>query len=145
MNSLTLEELKIGQKVTVERTLTPDIVLQYANATGDQNPIHMNEEFAAGTKFGRRIVHGMLLGGIISSLLGTCLPGSGCIYEIQNLRFRTPVYVGDTIIAEVEVISLNPERRRVTLRTICRGADGNIAVDGEAVLLPKRNMENRGF
>ena len=110
-----------------------DIVL-YAGISGDNNPVHMNEEYAKGTTFGGRIAHGMLSAGFISAVLGTKLPGPGCIYVSQSLRFKAPVRVGDTVTAKVELTELNPEKKRATFKTTCT-VMGTVVIDGEATLL----------
>jgi 3-hydroxybutyryl-CoA dehydratase len=104
----------------------------------DTNPIHLDAEAAKQTVFGERIAHGMLSASLISALLGTRLPGPGSIYMRQSLRFVAPVKIGDTVKATVEVVSLNPEKKRATLKTICMVGD-ELVIEGEAyVQVPSR-------
>ena len=114
-----------------------DIVL-FAGVSGDTNPVHLDDEYAAGTPFKGRIAHGMLTAAFISAVLGTILPGPGAIYMSQSLRFKAPVRPGDTVRARARVTAIDPQRRRVTLETLCT-VGGTIVVEGEAlVMVPSR-------
>jgi 3-hydroxybutyryl-CoA dehydratase len=114
-----------------------DIVL-FAGISGDTNPVHINEEFAAGTMFSGRIAHGMLTASFISTVIGTKLPGPGAIYLSQSLRFKAPVRVGDTLWARATVTELVPEKRRASLATTVTVRD-KIVLEGEAVVMvPQR-------
>lgn len=124
----------VGDRAERTRTFTEADVAEYAELSGDLNPIHLDEEYAAKSRFGRRIVHGFLTAGMISALLGTELPGIGSIYASQTFKFLAPVYIGDTITASVEVIEIREEKRLVTLRTDCVNADGTLVLTGEAVI-----------
>lgn len=128
------EALTVGMTASQARTVTDADIVLYAGISGDNNPVHMNEEYAKGTTFGGRIAHGMLSAGFISAVLGTKLPGPGCIYVSQSLRFKAPVRVGDTVAAKVELTELNPEKKRATFRTTCT-VMGTVVIDGEATLL----------
>ena len=109
----------------------------FAGVSGDDNPVHLNEEFAQGTMFKGRIAHGMLGASYISTVIGTRLPGPGTIYMGQSLKFRAPVRVGDTVTARVTVTAIDPEKRRLTLETLCLVA-GKVVIEGEAqVMLPR--------
>jgi 3-hydroxybutyryl-CoA dehydratase len=110
-------------------------VRAFAALTGDANPVHLDESYAAGTMFGGRIAHGMHVAGLISAVLGMRLPGPGAVYLEQSLRFRRPVRIGDTVTARVEVLDVIPERRRVRLATTCRTQHGDLVVDGEALIM----------
>lgn len=98
----------------------------------DTNPLHLDEDYAKNTIFKGKIVHGILGAGLISGVIGTKLPGKGAIYLSQNLKFLAPVRIGDTIRAEVKVIDLDKEKRKVGLKTICTNQEGVIVIDGEA-------------
>lgn len=128
------EALTVGMTASQARTVTDADIVLYAGISGDNNPVHMNEEYAKGTTFGGRIAHGMLSAGFISAVLGTKLPGPGCIYVSQSLRFKAPVRVGDTVTAKVELTELNPEKKRATFKTTCT-VMGTVVIDGEATLL----------
>jgi len=134
-----IEDIEPGMKASLSRNFGEEEVEAFARITGDVNPAHLDEEFAATTVFGRRVVHGMLTASLISAVLGTRLPGRGAIYVSQSIQFRTPVFIGDTVTAEVEVTSVDARRRRVTLATRCLVGD-KVVLRGEAVVLaPSRN------
>jgi 3-hydroxybutyryl-CoA dehydratase len=118
--------------------ITDDDVLAFARLTGDTNPVHLDDEYAAQTRFGRRIVHGAFGAGLISAVLGTQLPGPGAIYLHQTLDFLAPVFIGDTITATVEVIAIRSDKPILTCRTTCTNDRGERVLDGEAILLFKR-------
>jgi 3-hydroxybutyryl-CoA dehydratase len=124
-----------GRRAAVTRTVTEADLQAFADLTGDRNPLHFDPAYAARTRFGDRIAHGMLTAGFISAVLGMHLPGPGGIYVSQTLRFIRPVRIGDTITATAEVVAYDPGRRRLTLRTICMNDRDETVLDGEAVLL----------
>ncbi len=124
----------LGDRAERTRTFTEDDVAEYAELSGDLNPIHLDDEYAAKSRFGRRIVHGFLTAGMISALLGTQLPGIGPIYVAQTFKFLAPVYIGDTVTASVEVTAIREDKRPVTLRTDCANADGTLVLTGEATI-----------
>ena len=132
-----LEEISVGMSEVVSKTVTHDDIVGFAEITGDTNPVHLCDDFAAGTMFRERIAHGMLSAGMISAVLGTRLPGPGCIYLSQSLRFRAPVMIGDEVVAIATVIEIDAERRRITLETVCKVGD-TVVVDGEAKLMVSR-------
>jgi 3-hydroxybutyryl-CoA dehydratase len=121
------EELAIGQKAKSARTVTEADILMFGAASGDMNPVHFDAEFAATTRFGERIAHGMLTASHVSALIGMRLPGPGVVYVSQNLTFKRPVKIGVTVTTEVEISELDPAKGFVTLATTC-------SVDGKAVL-----------
>jgi 3-hydroxybutyryl-CoA dehydratase len=131
-------EFTPGQSASVTRTITALDVESFARLVGDFNTVHLDDAYAAGTRFGRRIAHGMLTAGLISTVLGMHLPGPGGIYVSQSLRFLKPVYIGDTITAIAEVVAYEPRRRRLTLRTACANQREETVLDGEAVVLVGR-------
>ena len=126
---------QVGDRAEITRVVTDEAVHAFAASTGDTNPIHLDDAYAAGTRFGRRIAHGILVSGVISAVLGTRLPGPGAVYLSQSLQFRAPVFVGDTVTARVEVVAVRTDKPVITLRTTCTRLDGVVAVEGEAVLL----------
>ncbi len=132
--SYSFEELTLGLSASIEKTVTEDDVHTFAAVTGDNNPVHLDAEFAATTSFEKPIAHGMLTAGFISAAIGTKLPGPGCIYLEQSLKFRAPVYIGATVTTTVTVTELNERRRRATLETICT-VEGKKVVTGEATIM----------
>ena len=129
-----LEDLTPGMTATVSRTVSEADVVSFAEVTGDRNPLHLDETYAAGTRFGGRIIHGMLSAGFISCVLGTQLPGPGGVYLNQSLAFRAPVRIGDTVATTVTVTEIDPDRRLVRFATVCRVGDKAV-VEGDALLL----------
>jgi 3-hydroxybutyryl-CoA dehydratase len=127
--------LKVGDSAEASRTITDEDIRAFAELTGDRNPVHLDDEYAAGTRFGRRIAHGMLGASLISALLANELPGSGTVYLSQSLRFAAPVYPGDTVTARVEVSRVREDKPIVTLETVCRNQRGELLIEGEAVVL----------
>jgi 3-hydroxybutyryl-CoA dehydratase len=124
-----------GQRASWTKTITEADVAAFAALTGDHNPLHVDAAFASRSRFGERIVHGMLTAGLISAVLGMRLPGPGGIYVSQTLRFLRPVRLGDTVTATAEVLVWRPDRRLLTVRTTCTTQRGETVVDGEATLL----------
>lgn len=134
----TIDELNIGDKASFEKTITETDVYLYAGISGDLNPAHINQKEAEKTMFKGRIAHGMLSAGLISAALGMYLPGPGTIYLGQDLRFLAPVKIGDTVKAEVEIIEINNDKKRVKLRTTCTNQDDTVVIDGTATVMPPR-------
>ena len=132
------EDLAVGMTASITRRMTDADIRKFAEATGDTNPIHLDEEFAKGTIFKTRIAHGMLTASHISSVFATRLPGAGCIYVSQEFRFKAPVRLGDDVTARVEVTGFVPEKKFVIFKTQCLVGDKAV-VEGEAVLkVPSR-------
>ena len=130
----SIDELEVGQSATYERTVGEDDIVRFAEISGDDNPVHLDEEFAAKTLFKGRIAHGMLAAAFISTTVGTKLPGYGCIYVSQSLKFKAPVRIGDTVKTTATVKALDKERKRVTMETVCTIGD-KVVVAGEAELM----------
>src|SRR5438132_9363784 len=133
LRTLFFEDLSVGMTETLEKTVASSDVVGFAQLTGDRNPIHLSEHFAARTSFGKRIAHGLYTASLISAVLGTRLPGPGAIYISQTLNFRAPVKIGDTVLVTVTVAELIPERQRARLTCICKVSD-EIVLDGEALV-----------
>ncbi|HLW48989.1 MAG TPA: MaoC family dehydratase [bacterium] len=129
------QTIAVGQRASLTRTITDTDISSFAALTGDRNPLHLDDAFAARSRFGRRVAHGLLCAGLISAVLGTKLPGAGAIYLQQSLRFLRPVFPGDTVTATVEVTACREDRRTATLRTTCADENGRIVLEGEAVVL----------
>lgn len=137
------EDLTIGMTATRSKVVTDADIQAFAHVSGDYNPVHLNEDYAAGTPFKSRIAHGILSASIISAVFGMQLPGPGAIYVMQTLNFKAPVRIGDLVEATVEISSLFPEKRRVIFDCICRCGD-TVVLDGEAVLLvPSKHRKPR--
>jgi 3-hydroxybutyryl-CoA dehydratase len=135
---VTIERMAVGDTHASGHRVTEGMIASFADATGDRNPLHPDEEFARGTRFGRRIAHGMLTAGILSGVLGTEYPGLGTVYLGQTLTFRRPVFIGDVITVRLEVIETVPEKNRARLSTTCVNQDGAEVLVGEAVVMPPR-------
>jgi 3-hydroxybutyryl-CoA dehydratase len=127
--------LQPGDSVSRSVTVDDDTIRGFAEVTGDTNPVHLDDDYAAGTQFGRRIAHGMIAAGLISATLANDLPGPGTVYLNQTLTFKLPVYPGDTVTATVEVLSVRPDKPIVTLSTVCTNQDDKVVLKGEAVVL----------
>ena len=132
MNNPTLEP---GAKASRTQTITDEVIQAFADLTGDHNPLHLDNSYAAGTRFGRRIAHGMLAASLISATLANDLPGPGTVYLSQTLQFKAPVYPGDTVTATVEVKAFRPGKPLITLATNCTKQDGTVVLEGEAIVL----------
>ncbi|MEG1528280.1 MAG: MaoC family dehydratase [Clostridia bacterium] len=127
-------DLKLGLKDSLTKTFTDADVRKFAEVSLDTNPLHLDEEFAKTTVFGKRIVHGICVCGLISAVLANKLPGAGTIYLGQEVRFTAPVYLNDTITAEVEVSELREDKHIVKLATTCTNQDGKVVVSGFATV-----------
>ncbi|MCO5197106.1 MAG: MaoC family dehydratase [Anaerolineae bacterium] len=127
--------ITIGQTASLSKTITDADVRTFAAISGDHNPVHLDDSYAANTQFGRRIAHGSLTSALISAVLGQQLPGYGTIYLSQSCQFKRPVYIGDTITASVEVIAYRADKRITTLKTEVHNQDGKVVITGEAVVI----------
>jgi 3-hydroxybutyryl-CoA dehydratase len=126
---------KVGDAATRTRTITDEDIRAFAELSGDRNPVHLDDEYAAGTRFGRRIAHGMLAASLVSATLANELPGRGSVYLSQTLRFVAPVFPGDTVTARVAVTKVREDKPVVTLETVCTNERGEKLIEGEAVVL----------
>ena len=127
--------LQVGDTASLSKTISDEDIRAFAGLTGDHNPVHLDEEYAAGTRFGRRIAHGMLGASLISAVLANELPGRGTVYLSQSLQFTAPVFPGDTVTARVTVTKVREDKPIVTLDTVCVNQHGEMVVKGEAVVL----------
>ena len=125
----------IGEEATLTRVVSDDDIKTFARITGDDNPVHANDDYAKGTMFKGRIAHGMLVAGLISAVLGTKLPGPGAIYMSQQVRFLAPVRPGDQVTARARVTEWDATKGRVTLVTDVSNQDGVAVISGEARLV----------
>jgi 3-hydroxybutyryl-CoA dehydratase len=127
-------DIVLGQSAEVVHTVTEEDIQTFGDLSGDYNPVHFDEDWAKKTMFGSRIAHGILTAAYISTAIGMHLPGPGTIYMGQSMRFLGPVRIGDTITALVEVVKLNDEKERITLKTTCTNQKGKVVLDGEALV-----------
>ena len=133
---------KLGQKASIKRSFSEQDVNDFARISGDFNPIHVDPEFAKTTIFGQRIVHGVLVSSLFSSLLAEEVPGKGSIYLGQTYKFQKPVFLDQTVTATVEVINIREDKPIVTLNTVCTNDKGETVISGEAVLMFNPEIEN---
>ena len=128
-------KLELGATASVTKQVTEMDIVAFAQLSGDVNPVHLNDAYAAQTRFKKRIAHGMLSAGLVSAVLGTKLPGPGTVYLSQNLKFRAPVQVGDEVTATATVVKQKEGKPIYTLETVCTNQDGVVVLEGEAVIL----------
>jgi acyl dehydratase len=128
-------DLKIGDEFSTTRKITDELIRRFADLSGDYNPIHLDDEFAKGTRFGRRIAHGMLSAAFISAVLGNEFKERKIVYLSQTMRFVAPAYINDTITTTAMVTNIREDKPIVTLETICTNQIGDITVKGEAVVM----------
>ena len=138
MKSMTIGQIKIGDKAETKKQFSETDVLDFARISTDFNPAHVNKEYAEKTMFKKQIVHGMLVGSLFSSIFGVQLPGLGSIYTKQSLKFTKPVYFGDLVTAEVIVKEINLERNRVLFDCIAKNQNNEIVIIGEAEIMPPK-------
>jgi 3-hydroxybutyryl-CoA dehydratase len=131
----TVKTFEIGQRASFSKTITEADVIGFAHVSGDFNPLHIVEDYAKTTMFGQRIAHGMLSASLISTVLGMILPGPGCVYLSQSLRFVKPVHIGDTLTATLEVTDWKPDRAIITLNNQITNQNSEIVITGESVAL----------
>jgi 3-hydroxybutyryl-CoA dehydratase len=125
-----IEDFEVGQHARFTKTFTDDDVRRFIEITGDSNPLHVDDEFAAGTQFGRRVIHGMLSASILSTMVGMLLPGTGAIYRSQTIRFLLPVHVGDTVTAHFVVRSVDRARHRLEIDAWIENEAGEHVIEG---------------
>lgn len=130
----SIDDLALGQSASFSKTITEADIVSFAEVSGDHNPVHIDEAYAATTIFKTRIAHGMLSAGFISAVLANRLPGPGTIYLSQSLAFKAPVRIGDEVTATVTIKAIDPGRRRVTLDTICAVGE-QVVIAGEATVM----------
>lgn len=138
MQGKGIEQIQAGDRAEMTRAFGDEDVALFAGLSGDRNPAHLDEGYAAATPFGSRIVHGMLVASLFSALLGTQLPGLGTIYTGQTLKFVRPVYLNDPVTASVTVRELKPEKNRVVFDCLAVNSGGEPVLVGEAVVMPPR-------
>ena len=130
-----VHRIKLGEKASITNKFSEDDVRLFAKISTDTNPLHLDEYYAANTIFKTRIVHGVLVGSLFSSIIGTILPGEGSIYLSQTYSFKKPIFINEAVKAEVEVTNIREDKPIITLKTICYNSKGEIAIEGEAVVM----------
>ncbi|HSO44113.1 MAG TPA: MaoC family dehydratase [Rhodoferax sp.] len=143
LNGYDIEDIQVGMSATFAKTITEADIVLFAAVSGDNNAVHINEEFAQSTAFKGRIAHGMLSASVISAAIAGRLPGPGTIYLGQNLRFKAPVRPGDTVQATVTVTELIADKRRVKLETVCTVA-GKVVIEGDALVMTTSRAQRAG-
>ena len=128
------KDMKVGDKSFLRKVFTEEDVIKFSEISADTNPIHLDENYASSTVFGKRVVHGMLVASMFSALIGVELPGEGSIYLGQSLSFKAPVSIGDQVTASVEIVSIREDKPIATLRTLCVNDEGKVLIEGEAVV-----------
>lgn len=134
----TIDQIEINESFESKKLITDEMIQKFAEATGDFNPIHLDEDFASATPFKKRIAHGVLSAGIISGVLGMQFPGVGTIYMSQTLKFMRPVFIGDEITVRLTVLEKNVEKNRLLLETVCENQNGDAVLKGEALVMPPK-------
>ena len=134
MPELAYADINVGDEASLSRTITEAHIVSFAGITGDFNPVHVDAEYAQQSMFGERIAHGMLMAGLISTVLGMQLPGSNAIYLGQDLKFTAPVKIGDTVTVTATVTEKRDDKRIIKLRTAVSNQKGELVVDGNAVV-----------
>jgi 3-hydroxybutyryl-CoA dehydratase len=140
VNTVYLDDLSVGQSAQMVRTVTEADIVLFAQVSGDNNPVHLDEAFAAQTPFKTRIAHGMLSAAYISAVIGTQLPGPGTIYMQQALRFKRPVKIGDEVTTIATVTEIDPVKGRVSIETVCL-VGGKPVIEGEALVMAPRKPD----
>jgi len=138
---MNIEDIDIGMSSSYSQTITDADVKNFAGISGDNNPVHMSDDYAESSRFKKRIAHGLLSASFFSAIFGTKLPGEGCVYVGQNLKFHKPVFLGDTVTAKVTVTSVDIEKNRVFFITECFVAE-SVVISGEAeIYIPKARKD----
>ena len=133
------DEIDVGMTDVFSKTVTEADIMAFAGVSGDTNPVHLNEEFANGTMFKTRIAHGMLSAGFISTVFGTKLPGPGCIYISQELKFKAPVKIGDSVVARVTALEKMDDKNMIIFETVCTVNEKPVITGKATMLVPKRD------
>ncbi|MCX9063910.1 MaoC family dehydratase, partial [Citrobacter portucalensis] len=133
-----IEDISIGMSASYSQTITDADIKSFAGISGDRNPVHLDEKYAESSRFKKRIAHGMISAGFFSALFGTKIPGEGCVYVSQNLKFRKPVYIGDTVVATIEVKSIDIIKRRVFFDTYCKVGKSKVITGEAEIYIPEQ-------
>ena len=131
MKKIELAKICIGDSVEIEKCMTIELVKLFADISNDHNPVHLDKEYAKSSRYKGQIIHGLMAASLFSGLFGMKLPGEGCVYKSQNLRFKRPIYVGDTVVARVEVSDVDVAKKHLTFSTQCL-VNNRVVIDGES-------------
>jgi len=137
----TYNDLKVGQKASLTKTITEEDLSHFIAITGDTNPLHVDEHFAAQTFFGQRIAHGMLSASLFSTLVGMHIPGIGAIFKSQTLEFLRPVHIGDTLCAWFEITAIDAADERIEIKSWIENQDGDIVIEGKTIASLLRGLK----
>lgn len=136
MNKLNIKDIQSGDSFEVKKKMTVEMTEAFANISEDYNPLHLDEKYASKSRYKKKIIHGLMAVSFFSGIFGTKFPGEGCVYKSQNIRFKRPIYIGDTVVARVKVLSVDHDNKTVFFKTQCLVSD-KIMIDGESeVFLP---------
>ena len=138
IGSVPINEIVVGMKASYSQTITDSDIKSFAGISGDHNPVHVDSEYAAESRFGKRIAHGLMSAGFFSAIFGTKIPGPGCVYVSQTLSFLRPVYIDDTVTAEVEVKKVDQEKRRVFFDTTCKVRGKKVITGSAEIYIPDK-------
>lgn len=133
-----IDDLTIGMSASYSQTITDSDIKQFAGISGDRNPVHLDEEYASNSMFKKRIAHGMISSSFFSALFGTKLPGEGCVYVAQSLKFRKPIYINDTVTATVIINSIDKIKRRIYFDTYCKVGKQKVIIGQAEIYMPER-------
>tara|TARA_X000000950_G_scaffold186556_1_gene225801 strand:- start:84 stop:494 length:411 start_codon:yes stop_codon:yes gene_type:complete len=131
MRRVEIKDIKVGDSAEITKIMTIEMVTLFAGISEDFNPVHLEADYASKSRYKAQIIHGLMATSLFSGLFGTKLPGEGCVYKSQNIRFKRPIYVGDEVIARVEVIEVNLKKKVVSFKTRCF-VNGKAMIDGES-------------
>lgn len=136
MIDANIDVLHVGQVVSIKKLMVETDVIGFSKISEDFNPVHLDKEYAENSRYKAQIVHGLMAASLFSGLFGTKMPGQGCVYKSQNLKFKRAIYIGDEVEAKVEITAVDKEKKIVTFKTVCL-VRNKVAIDGEAeIFLP---------
>ena len=136
MIKLNLTDISVGDFVEIKKKMTLDMVKSFASISEDFNPIHLDEKYAVNARYKRRVVHGLIAVSLFSGLFGTKMPGEGCVYKSQNIRFKRVIYIGDVVMARVEVTHVSIKKKLITFTTCCF-VNGKVMIEGESEIFAR--------
>ena len=131
MHKVEIDKISIGDCAEITKLMSENMVSNFAEISEDFNPVHLDSQYAENSRYKRKIIHGLMATSLFSGLFGTKLPGEGCVYKSQNIRFKRPIYIGDTVTAKVVVTDINVSKKVITFSTRCL-VDGKVMIDGES-------------
>jgi 3-hydroxybutyryl-CoA dehydratase len=131
MKIVPIEEISVGDSAEITKPMSLEMVAAFAGISEDFNPVHLDAEYASKSRYKAQIIHGLMASSLFSGLFGTQLPGEGCVYKSQNIRFKRPIYVGDEVTARVEVVNVDINKKVISFTTRCL-VNGKVMIDGES-------------